>query len=133
MSWSRAPRLLGVVLAAALSASALAGGAGDSSRCRCRRSQPARAGAQCIADPASMRRDHLDLLKHQRDETVHGGIRGAKASLKGCIDCHASAKTGSVAAATSDFCQSCHGYAAVKIDCFECHSAKPATTVARQP
>lgn len=93
----------------------------------------ARAGTQCIADPATMRREHPSMLKHQRDETVHGGIRGATASLKGCIDCHASAATGNVAAAPGDFCQSCHTYAAVKIDCFECHSAKPATKVARQP
>ena len=55
-----------------------------------------RAGTRCIADNATMRRDHPSMLMHQRDATVHGGIRGAKASLKGCIDCHASAKTGSV-------------------------------------
>ena len=118
----------------ALTASALAGGSGDTrdSRVPLPTIESARAGTTCIADPATMRRDHPSMLKHQRDETVHGGIRGAKASLKGCIDCHASTKTGSVAAAPGDFCQSCHSYAAVKIDCFECHSAKPATTVARK-
>ena len=68
-----------------------------------------------------MRRNHMDLLKHQRDETMHGGMRGAKYSLKACIECHASQKTGSVAQAQTDFCVSCHSYAAVKIDCFECH------------
>ncbi len=94
---------------------------------------PARAGTQCIADPATMRRDHPSMLKHQRDETVHLGIRGARASLKGCIDCHASATTASVAAAPGDFCLSCHSYAAVKIDCFECHSSKPAAKVAKLP
>ena len=93
--------------------------------------EPARAGTSCIADPATMRRDHPSMLKHQRDETVHGGVRGAKASLKGCIDCHASAKTGSAAAAPSDFCQSCHTYAAVRIDCFECHSSRPQAKVAK--
>ena len=92
---------------------------------------PARAGTQCIADPPTMRREHPSMLKHQRDETVHQGIRGAKASLKGCVDCHASAATGSVAAAAGDFCVSCHSYAAVKIDCFECHSAKPRAKVAQ--
>ena len=45
--------------------------------------EPARAGTQCIADPATMRRDHPAMLKHQRDDTVRGGIRGAKAS-RGC-------------------------------------------------
>ncbi len=85
-------------------------------------------GEACVADPAFMRRNHMDLLKHRRDETVHRGVRDARASLKGCIECHASAATRSVAQAPGDFCASCHGYAAVKIDCFECHSSKPATT-----
>jgi hypothetical protein len=31
------------------------------------------------------------------------------------------------------FCQSCHNYAAVKIDCFECHSSKPAGNAAMHP
>ncbi|MBL0087360.1 MAG: hypothetical protein IPP44_11890 [Ideonella sp.] len=85
------------------------------------------AGKTCVADPAFMRREHMSLLKHQRDDTVHGGIRGANAkySLKACIDCHASQKTGSVVKAETNFCVSCHSYAAVKIDCFECHTSKP--------
>ncbi len=82
-------------------------------------------GEHCVADPAFMRRNHMDLLRHQRDDTVRGGIRGAKFGLKECIECHASAKTGSVARAETDFCTSCHSYAAVAIDCFECHTSKP--------
>ena len=39
--------------------------------------EPARAGTQCIADPATMRRDHPAMLEHQRDLTVRSGIRGA--------------------------------------------------------
>lgn len=88
----------------------------------------AKAGTQCVADPATMRREHPKMLEHQRDETVHGGIRGAKASLKACIACHASPSTGSVAAAETNFCVSCHTYTAVRIDCFECHATKPAPT-----
>jgi len=88
--------------------------------------EPAR-GEACVADPAFMRRNHMQLLKHQRDETVHLGVRDARASLKGCIGCHASSATGSVAQAPGDFCASCHSYAAVKIDCFECHASKPAS------
>jgi hypothetical protein len=87
-------------------------------------------GEQCVADPAFMRLNHMDLLKHQRNETVHRGVRDPRASLKGCIECHASSATGSVAAAPTDFCASCHGYAAVKVDCFECHASKPAATAA---
>jgi len=89
--------------------------------------EPAKALTQCIAPTEVMRRDHPKMLKHQRDETVHGGIRGAAASLKGCIDCHAGAATHSVAKAPGDFCVSCHAYAAVKIDCFECHASTKGT------
>jgi hypothetical protein len=89
--------------------------------------EPARAGTQCIADPATMRREHPAMLKHQRDDTVHGGIRGARASLKGCIECHASPVSGSVAKVETNFCVSCHAYAAVQIDCFECHATRPAS------
>lgn len=89
--------------------------------------QAARSGP-CVADPAFMRRNHPDMLKHQRNETVHLGVRDGRASLKGCIGCHASAETGSVAVAKTDFCVSCHSYAAVQIDCFECHASKPQAT-----
>jgi hypothetical protein len=94
--------------------------------------QPAVEGARgdaCVADLAFMRRNHMNLLKHQRDDTLRGGIRTGKYSLKTCIDCHASKTTGSVSASETNFCQSCHKYAAVRIDCFECHNpqlqAKP--------
>jgi hypothetical protein len=87
--------------------------------------EPARAGTQCIADPATMRREHPAMLEHQRDETVRGGIRGAKASLKGCIACHAGTTTGSVAAGPTNFCVACHSYTAVRIDCFGCHATRP--------
>ena len=82
-------------------------------------------GGQCVEDPAVMRRNHMEYLKHQRDDTVHGGIRGAKYSLKTCIECHASQTTNSVTAAPTNFCISCHSYAAVKVDCFECHATQP--------
>jgi len=82
-------------------------------------------GGQCVADPAFMRRNHMNLLKHQRDETVHGGVRKAPYALKDCISCHASKTTNSVTASDTNFCKSCHTYAAVSIDCFECHANKP--------
>jgi hypothetical protein len=85
----------------------------------------ARPGTQCIAPPQKMRREHMSMLRHQRDDTVRGGIRGAQASLKGCVDCHAGAATRSVSRSAGDFCVSCHEYAAVKIDCFECHAGSP--------
>jgi predicted CXXCH cytochrome family protein len=93
--------------------------------------EKATAGTSCVAPPEVMRRSHMDFLKHQRDDTVHGGIRGAKFSLKGCIECHASTQTGSVNQAETNFCVSCHSYAAVKIDCFGCHTGKTGTAVAQ--
>lgn len=90
-------------------------------------------GEQCVEPTEYMRRNHMKLLTHQRDETVHEGIRTKKYSLKECINCHASQKTGSVTAAKDNFCVSCHTYAAVKIDCFDCHSSKPQSTTALHP
>ena len=81
-------------------------------------------GSACVEPADVMRRRHMDFLKHQRDDTVRGGIRGARHSLQGCIDCHASTRTASVAQAETNFCVSCHRYAAVSIDCFECHNPK---------
>ncbi len=95
--------------------------------------EPAKAGTQCVAPPEVMRREHPNLLKHQRDVTVHRGVRQARDSLQGCVGCHASAATGSVAQAKTDFCSSCHAYAAVQIDCFECHASRPAQAVAVKP
>lgn len=82
-------------------------------------------GDKCVEDTDYMRRNHMKLLTHQRDETMHKGIRTKKYSLQNCIECHASKKNNSVLGSNENFCQSCHSYAAVKIDCFECHATKP--------
>jgi len=86
-------------------------------------------GGQCVEDPTFMRRNHMQLLKHQRSDTLRGGVRTGKYSLKECIACHASQTTNSVSASADNFCQSCHNYAAVSIDCFGCHANKPAQGV----
>lgn len=88
--------------------------------------EPAR-GGQCVEDPAFMRRNHMLLLKHQRVDTLRGGVRTGKYSLQGCIECHASQTTNSVSSSETNFCQSCHNYAAVSLDCFGCHANKPAS------
>lgn len=90
-------------------------------------------GERCVEPTEYMRRNHMEVLKHHRDETVLKGVRTKKYSLKECINCHASEETGSVAAAQDDFCVKCHSYAAVKIDCFDCHSTKPQGPVAMHP
>ena len=79
---------------------------------------------QCVEATERMRRDHMKLLLHQRDRTVLQGVRTAKHKLTGCVECHASSKTGSVLG-EQGFCQSCHDYAGVRLDCFECHASKP--------
>ena len=90
-------------------------------------------GGECVADPSFMRRNHMKLLKHQRDDTLRAGVRDAKYSLKACVECHASRNSHSVTADGSNFCQSCHVYAAVSIDCFECHANKPGAKAPAQP
>ena len=90
-------------------------------------------GEACVEPTDVMRRSHFAFILHQRDDTVHRGIRTSKHSLKGCVDCHAAAdEQGRYAPinAEGQFCQSCHAYTATKIDCFECHATKPAADVA---
>jgi len=89
-------------------------------------------GEKCVEETQFMRRNHMDLLKHHRDESMRRGIRTTKHSLKGCVECHASEKTGSVAASKDDFCAACHSYASVKLDCWDCHATKPGKKPVRQ-
>lgn len=87
-------------------------------------------GERCVEDTEYMRRNHMDLLKHQRDETMIKGVRTKKYSLKECLDCHVVYGADDVAVTVSSpshFCRSCHDYAAVSIDCFECHASRPET------
>jgi hypothetical protein len=87
---------------------------------------------RCVADTQSMRRNHPEMLKHQRDRTVHEGVRTRQFSLAACVECHASTRTGSVLG-EQGFCQSCHAYAGVALDCFECHASKPNLAAAAKP
>jgi mono/diheme cytochrome c family protein len=85
-------------------------------------------GEQCVADTDLMRREHMNLLSHQRDETTHQGLRTKQFSLKECVACHAVAGPDAQpvsAKSPRHFCRACHDYAAVKIDCFECHASRP--------
>ena len=86
------------------------------------------AEGKCVEDTAFMRRNHMRLLVHQRDRTVHDGIRTERHSLANCVSCHASKETGRVTGSQDAFCEGCHRYAAVKLDCFECHADRPAAT-----
>lgn len=85
-------------------------------------------GENCVEDTALMRTNHMEMILHHRDETVHNGIRTKKHSLKECIECHAVYDENHQAvsvASPKHFCRTCHDYAAVSIDCFQCHASKP--------
>lgn len=84
-------------------------------------------GDKCLAPNAEMRRHHMERLKHQRDETMHQGIRGKEYSLKACVECHSAPdpKDPKGTPTLEGFCMQCHEYAAVDIDCFSCHTTKP--------
>jgi len=88
-------------------------------------------GESCVEDTDFMRRNHMNMLKHQRDETMHNGIRTKQYSLKECISCHVVNGPDAKPVTVSDpqhFCRSCHDYAAVHIDCFQCHASRPDTS-----
>ncbi|MDK9719771.1 MAG: Hdr-like menaquinol oxidoreductase cytochrome c subunit [Rhodospirillales bacterium] len=96
---------------------------------------PKGAGEKCLAAAATMRRNHMSMLMHRRDATMHQGVRASTNGLKACLDCHAvNDGAGQPVGIDSDkhFCRVCHDYAAVKVDCFECHASKPAAKKAAE-
>ncbi len=91
-------------------------------------------GESCVAETGFMRRNHMDLLRHQRDETLREGIRTTRFSLKSCVACHAVPGPDGTPVGADDprfFCTACHQYTAVRIDCFECHASRPEAAGAR--
>ncbi len=82
----------------------------------------------CVEPEEEMRKNHMNYILHQRDETMYDGIRTRQHSLEECVNCHtAKNEQGEFIPinAQDQFCSSCHTYASVKIDCFQCHAAKP--------
>ncbi len=85
-------------------------------------------GESCVDDTDFMRLNHMDLLRHDRDKTIRQGNRDIKYSLKECISCHAvdgPDEKAMTVESPEHFCRACHDYAAVKIDCFQCHASRP--------
>ena len=83
---------------------------------------------QCVLPPEQMKRQHMKLLKHRRDETMFNGVRGGKVSLRACVTCHAiKGDDGKFVTIKSEkhFCRTCHDYIAVKPDCWDCHVSVP--------
>ena len=82
----------------------------------------------CVEPTDVMRRRHFEFIKHQRDVTVHQGIRKTDHSLAGCVDCHVrtDAEGEHVAInAPGEFCAACHEYTGATLDCFSCHATTP--------
>ncbi len=127
-------KLIGVLLAAAavgLLASAYAADPQKPTRVPLPAAKAVK-GEKCVEPTEVMRRDHMQMVLHQRDDTMHQGIRTVKHSLKNCVNCHADPQTGSVLG-KNGFCESCHSYAAVSMDCFGCHTDKAEKQAAAAP
>ena len=80
------------------------------------------APGKCVEDTPFMVRNHMELLRHHRDKTVRDGIRTTQHSLANSVGCHAGKETGRVTGGKDAFCESCHRFAAVKLDCWDCHT-----------
>ena len=87
----------------------------------------------CVEPVEDMRKNHMEYILHQRDRTMYDGIRTKQHSLVECINCHVSdAPDAPRHTSEEHFCSSCHTYAAVRIDCFQCHADRPASTPQQQ-
>ena len=96
---------------------------------------PAARGDHCVEPTEIMRRRHMDFILHQRDETVHRGIRTEKHRFVNCIDCHVQAREDGTYPRHVDndhFCQGCHVFSSVSVDCFQCHADRPVEAYARK-
>jgi len=80
----------------------------------------------CVEPIEEMRANHMEYILDQRDATVHEGVRSRQHSLEECINCHVSdAEDAPRVDSEKHFCNSCHTYTAVSIDCFQCHADRP--------
>ena len=89
---------------------------------------PAAKGDRCVEPTEVMRHRHHEFILHQRDETVHRGVRTEKYRFTRCIDCHIQATAAGDYPRHDDenhFCTVCHRYSSVSIDCFQCHADRP--------
>ena len=97
---------------------------------------PKALGERCVEPVQAMRERHWQFLLHQRDETVHRGVRTERHSLQNCLECHVPRDPGGGWARAREarhFCTACHVYAAVRLDCFECHADRPRAAYSAAP
>jgi len=114
------PALLALTLSAPAGAAGTEGGLGPNIPAPVK-------GEQCVEDTGEMRKNHMKYLKGHRNEALREGNRSGKYSLKECLECHVPpAETAQASRSEGEhFCKSCHQYAAVRVDCFECHATRP--------
>ena len=97
--------------------------------------EPEGEDVECVEPEDDMIRNHMNYILHQRDETMHQGIRTSRHSFAECIDCHVQPdEQGNIASIDSNehFCRTCHEYSAVTIDCFDCHADRPQEFIERE-
>ncbi len=86
----------------------------------------------CVLPGDQMRKQHMNILMHRRDDTMFNGVRGGKRSLQACLTCHMvkDETTGKPVTIESPkhFCRVCHDFTAVKVDCWSCHKSVPEET-----
>lgn len=117
-----------LALAAALFAVAGVASANDKAGWRSGNSLAATQEQSCVRPTAEMRRNHMELIKHGRTETVREGIRGIDGSLSACIACHVNKDDKDAYIPVNQegqFCATCHQYTGVALDCYQCHSTIP--------
>ena len=91
-------------------------------------SRAAKEAKACVRPTDWMRRNHMELIEHDRDLTVLEGVRTVDGSISKCIACHANKDQDGdyiPVNAEEQFCADCHEYVAVSPDCFECHKTVP--------
>ncbi|MCW8934448.1 MAG: hypothetical protein OQK98_06965 [Gammaproteobacteria bacterium] len=86
---------------------------------------PTNGSTECVQPEDEMKKNHMNYLLHQRDQTMHEGIRTKTYSLKECINCHVPENSEVRFGDDKHFCSSCHNFTAVSIDCFQCHMDRP--------
>ncbi len=87
-----------------------------------------RTKGECVLPGDQMRREHMKILVHRRDDTMYQGIRGGKAAFSACLNCHMvkdDAGKPVTIESPRHFCRVCHDFAAVKVDCWSCHKSVP--------
>ena len=87
--------------------------------------EPTNGSTECVQPEDEMKKNHMNYILHQRDETMHKGIRTKQYSLKECINCHVPKNSEARFGDDKHFCSSCHNFTGVSIDCFQCHMDRP--------